>query len=65
MADVEISEITTRIEIAEPSPKQVGDLHDIVQKVLQRLRDEQAKDEMRDADGRIRDRSWKSDVNPV
>jgi hypothetical protein len=64
MADVEIGEINTRVEVVTPTGASNADLRALVEKVLQRLRHEQADDEMRNEDGRIRDRSWKSDVKP-
>jgi hypothetical protein len=62
--DVEIGEINTRLEIIDESGKAAGNLKTIVETVLQRMRDGQAEQDMRNQDGRIRDRSWKSDVTP-
>jgi hypothetical protein len=64
MADVEIGEINTRVEVTAPTGASNADLRTLVERVLQRIQHEQAHEDMRDEDGRIRDRSWKSDVKP-
>ena len=64
MADVEIGEISTRVEITDRPGDSPDDIRRLVEIVLHRLREGEHDEKMRDADGRIRDRSWKSDVKP-
>jgi hypothetical protein len=64
MADVEIGEINTRVEITERATGSPEDLQRIVDMVMQRLREAGHADAQREQDNRIRDRSWKSDVKP-
>lgn len=64
MSDVEIGEVTTRIEITDRAPQGLGDMRKLAELVMEQLRQERLHQSMRDDDGRIRDRSWISDVKP-
>jgi hypothetical protein len=64
MSDVEIGEVTTRIEITDRPPEATRDMRKLVELVMEHLRQERLHETMRDDDGRIRDRSWISDVKP-
>jgi hypothetical protein len=64
MSDVEIGEITTRIEVVDATPQGQADMRRIMQMMLQFMKEQQHHQAMRDEDGRIRDRSWVSDVKP-
>jgi hypothetical protein len=64
MADVEIGEISTRVEIIERPMSSPDELQRLVETVIQRLREAAHNEQLREQDGRIRDRSWKSDVKP-
>jgi hypothetical protein len=63
MADVMIDEITTHLEITDTAAV-APDMRRLLDAVMQRLRDEADAAAMRDRDGRISDRSWRSDVKP-
>jgi len=63
MADVMIDEITTHMEITDTAAT-APDLRRLLDALMQRLHDEADAAAMRDHDGRINDRSWRSDVKP-
>jgi hypothetical protein len=64
MADVSIEQINTSMEITDAAAT-APDMRRLTDAVLQRLREEQDAMAMRDQDGRINDRSWRSDVKPA
>ena len=64
MSDVEIGEVTTRIEITDHAGEAPRDVRKLAEMVMEHLRQARVHETMRDDDGRIRDRSWISDVKP-
>ena len=62
--DVEIGEVNTRIEVTDTGAQGMGDMNKLADLVMRRIREMRDHEAMRDADGRIRDRSWTSDVKP-
>ena len=62
--DVEIGEVNTRIEVTDRAPDVSREVPKLAEMVLQRLRQERHEEAMRSEDGKIRDRSWVSDVKP-
>ena len=63
--DIEIGEVNTRIEVSYRASQRRPDERALADRVIQQLREERRLEAMREEDGRIRDRSWISDVKPV
>ena len=63
MPDVMIDEIATDMEITDAAaPAQ--DMRRLMNELMQQLKLEAEAEDMRQHDGRIYDRSWRSDVKP-